>query len=334
MVFDVANVSGGGESILRQYYLDSISSKEDEWVYVTSNVGLQETENVQVVRYPKAARSAIYRLIFDYITAPYIVIKTKPDRILSLQNLDVPWVSLPQTIYLHQSLPFSKVPIRFSQNKRLWFYQNVYKYRIRHMLYRADKVIVQTKWMKDGCLQLADIREEKVEIIPPNVLFSEGVFYIGDNRPDFVYPANEHFYKNHRVIIDAAHLLKSDSICNYTIAFTISGDENENVRQIRAETIKAGLPISFIGAVPYSTVVNYYRTCILLFPSYIESFGLPLLEARLAGCPIIAADTPFAREILDSYPKSNLFQYNDAKALYSLMKDVIVSSKQVPEVML
>ncbi len=327
IIIDVAYTSGGAETILRQYYRDSVMKTNDEWIFITSNIELEEAENIQLIRYPKAATSILYRFLFDYIIAPYLVRKYKPDRILSLQNVDVPWVTVPQTIYLHQSIPFTTVKMKFSIDKRLWFYQNIYKYRIRQMLYRADKVIVQTNWMKDGCIQLAKISPEKIEVIIPRLIFDSGVVYKGDNHPKFFYPANGHYHKNHRIILEAAILLKKNGINGYDITFTLTGDENENVRMLFDKTKKEGLPIYFVGTISYSTMMEYYKECILLFPSYIESYGLPLLEAKTAGCPIIAADTPFAHEILDGYPISTLFKYDDADTLYKYMKSIIISHK-------
>lgn len=327
LIIDVANTSGGAETILRQYYKDSVRKTDDEWIFVTSNIELAATENIHIIRYPRAATSAFYRLFFDYIVAPHLVIKYKPDHVLSLQNVEIPWITVPQIIYLHQAIPFTKVKMKFSVDKRLWFYQNIYKYRIRHMLYRADKVIVQTNWMKEGCVQLAKINPEKVEVIPPRVMFDHCIEYNGNNYPKFFFPANGHYHKNHRVVLEAALLLKKDGISDYVITFTLNGDENKNVRMLFDKTMKESLPICFIGTIPYSTMMEYYKECILLFPSYVESYGLPLLEARTANCPVIAADTPFAREILDGYSTSIIFKYDDAYTLYEYMKSVIVSHK-------
>jgi glycosyltransferase involved in cell wall biosynthesis len=50
--------------------------------------------------------------------------------------------------------------------------------------------------------------------------------------------------------------------------------------------------------VPYADVLRYYRGALaLVFPSLLETFGHPLLEAMLAGTPIVAADIPAFREI-------------------------------------
>jgi glycosyltransferase involved in cell wall biosynthesis len=41
-----------------------------------------------------------------------------------------------------------------------------------------------------------------------------------------------------------------------------------------------------------------YRNCdVLLAPSLIEGFGLPIVEARLAGCRIVCSDIPAFREV-------------------------------------
>ena len=58
-----------------------------------------------------------------------------------------------------------------------------------------------------------------------------------------------------------------------------------------------------------------YAHSVLLFPSYVESFGLPLLEARLTGTYVIASNCPFSREILDGYEKALFFDEMDYKMM-------------------
>lgn len=327
VVVDVAFTSGGAEKILRQYYENSKRQINHEWIYITSNIALEQTSNILNLRYPQAATSYLYRIIFDYILCPLMIRRIKPDRIVSLQNVEIPWIKTHQSVYLHMSLPFTSVYFSFRQDMRLWFYQNIYKYRIRSMLRRANEIIVQTKWMKDGCIALADISPEKVIIKQPNVVLDDNISYVGGNKPLFIYPANGHFYKNHHVILEAAIILAERGIYEYEIDFTLTGNETKNISAIAKFVKRENLPIRFIGSIPYHELQKYYCYRMLVFPSYIESFGLPLLEARLAGTPVVAANTPFAQEILDGYLKAKFFTYDKGHDLADIIQKIIISYK-------
>jgi alpha-1,2-rhamnosyltransferase len=54
----------------------------------------------------------------------------------------------------------------------------------------------------------------------------------------------------------------------------------------------------------------YAHARALVFPSLAEGFGLPLVEARTRGCPVIASDLPAFRELADAgvslYPKNSI----------------------------
>ena len=63
-----------------------------------------------------------------------------------------------------------------------------------------------------------------------------------------------------------------------------------------------------------------YARSVLVFPSYIETIGLPLLEARSVGAPILAADCLYARDGVGDYEKAEFFEAFDAKKLSEMME--------------
>lgn len=58
--------------------------------------------------------------------------------------------------------------------------------------------------------------------------------------------------------------------------------------------------IHIIGGVPYSEIRNYYESAALfVFPSYLETFGIPMIEAMASQLPLVASDIPVFREIAE-----------------------------------
>ena len=139
----------------------------------------------------------------------------------------------------------------------------------------------------------------------------------------FFYPAADFIYKNHQVILDSCYELKKQGIHDYRVIFTFLGDENPCAAALYAFVEKHDLPVEFHGPFPRAEVFELYAKTVLLFPSYIETFGMPLLEARISGAPILAADTPFAREILEEYVRARFFPYDSSQELSDSMKDIM-----------
>jgi glycosyltransferase involved in cell wall biosynthesis len=56
--------------------------------------------------------------------------------------------------------------------------------------------------------------------------------------------------------------------------------------------------VSFVPPVsPSEMPVLYQEALALVMPSYVETFGLPMLEAMACGIPVIVSDIPVAREV-------------------------------------
>jgi glycosyltransferase involved in cell wall biosynthesis len=61
----------------------------------------------------------------------------------------------------------------------------------------------------------------------------------------------------------------------------------------------------------------------LIFPSYIETFGYPLIEAAQMGAIVLAADCPYAHEVLCGYDNVYYFDPFKPEALAELIKKVV-----------
>jgi glycosyltransferase involved in cell wall biosynthesis len=322
MVFDVPAESGGALTILNQYHAAALNDKENEWIFVVSTPELKETDNVKVLNYPWIKKSWFHRLYFDKLISYKLVEQYKVDEVLSLQNVVVPKVKAKQILYLHQPLPFVEKSYGLTEDPKFWVYQNIISKMIFKSIKKADKVIVQTKWIRDAAIKKANVKKEKFILKQPELNVSVKKLYTSDenNGKLFFYPASGLVYKNHEVIVKACKLLKDKGISDYKVIFTLKGDENKHIRKLREIVTGENLPVEFIGSIDIETVYEYYSKSILIFPSYIETFGLPMLEAKMHQAPIIASDCAFSHEILDGYDKVEFFDPFDPFDLERYLK--------------
>jgi glycosyltransferase involved in cell wall biosynthesis len=125
--------------------------------------------------------------------------------------------------------------------------------------------------------------------------------YTGHPRPYMLSVSSVYRYKNFVRLIEAhTRLAKKHPDLPDLI---IIGDDQDPpyLAQMRAAREAAGPDaerIQILGEVSYADVKSYYAgAALFVFPSYLESFGHPLLEAMAAGVPLVASDMPIFREI-------------------------------------
>ena len=93
------------------------------------------------------------RLFFDHIIAPKLIKDHDIDQVLSLQNIIIPHTSVFQSVFVHNALPFSEYRFRLKEDRLLWIYQNIIGKNIFKSIKKADRVIVQTNWMKNTIIE-------------------------------------------------------------------------------------------------------------------------------------------------------------------------------------
>lgn len=328
MVYDVAAENGGAISILEYFYNQHKKDKDNHYVYMLSTYHLEETDNVTVVNVPEIKKNWGKRLLFDYIGVRKYIRKFQVDEVLSLQNTIIPFFHGRQTVYEHNALPFSEYRFSVREDMKMWVYQNIIGRFMISGIKKADRVIVQTEWMRNAIAERIPEAELKTEVRFPEVSILDGFRFMRPDQCVFFYPANEAPFKNHRLILDACLLLKKKGIMDYSVVFTLKGDETEALNQIREKADSEMINMQWIGSLLRETVFEWYSRAVLLFPSYIETVGLPIFEAKYVGCPLLLADCAYARNVAGEYKDVTYFPHDDAAFLAECMEKEIMECRK------
>jgi glycosyltransferase involved in cell wall biosynthesis len=132
--------------------------------------------------------------------------------------------------------------------------------------------------------------------------------------------------KNYVRLIDAiARLRDQGTVLNLVIVGNDSGERK--VIQDRIDSAKLSGNVTFLSGLSDIEVRCAYKLCSLfIFPSSYEGFGIPILEAMAAGCPMVLSDIPVFREITQN--KGVYFPHDDADAMAAAIDAVLSSSNQ------
>jgi hypothetical protein len=156
----------------------------------------------------------------------------------------------------------------------------------------ADRVIVQTEAMAEGMRgSYSDwAGRDCIRVIgqPPPSWFNlrSSLASSGDERKgmSLFYPAAGYPHKNHTVI-EGLFSQDVDGLLDRLVLTVPS-----------ARFGKVPDWVSCVGRLNHAECLNEYsKADALVFPSVLESYGLPLVEAMMIGLPILAADLPYAR---------------------------------------
>ena len=325
LIYATAAEMGGAITILQEFYEEALASNEYT-VFVIGRAKLPSNEKIKIIRIPWIKKLWLFRIVFYFIFLPKIIKREKPDKIISLNNTKVPNKRIQQTIYLHQTLPFYDIKINIISEPYLWSVKYLIGTLIKFSIKRVDKILVQSKWLKEKLINQLNISRENIDIKLPqintkNLTQFQTAFY--NNKLHFFYPAGFVFYKNHQMILDAIGLLSQSEKDKVTVEFTISFNENRSTKKLYKQTLSDKLPIKFIGHQSKNVINKKYSNHILLFPSQIETFGLPLLEARESKTPIICLLSDFSLEILENANKNHIYLVTDANEMSIAIKKLL-----------
>lgn len=339
IVNNPAAKTSGALTILNEFLkkISSLKCQNKFYIFVTlKELEKYQTEKVKIIVLPN--QGIIERIRWDnYKLKKYLKEnKIEPDIFISLQNTGV---NLPkkilQIIYYHQLLPLIdfKWSLLKKTERQFWIYKHIYPFFISQYLGRSYRVIIQTNWVKKLFNERFKYPLENMIVIKPVIKLPDNnkIKKIKNKKFRIFYPATPLIYKNHKIILEALKLLKDEKksfIDEIECVFTFSKGENFELDKIIEEyNLKENMKL--IGEIPYEKVLEYYRNSnLLVFPSKIETLGLPLLEASYLNLDILAADLAYSREALENYKKVDFLDSNNSKNWANKIKEKYLESKK------
>lgn len=155
----------------------------------------------------------------------------------------------------------------------------------------ADKIVcVSRSTLSDLKTFYPDISDSRLEVVYNGI---SNDYYRKENRitDDYVlFVGSRVGYKNFAFVVDAV------SLSSYRLV--VAGESlTEKERKLVSDKLPSERFQHYKN--PDMTVLNdlYNNAFCLVYPSSYEGFGLPVVEAQRAGCPVIALDVPSIREV-------------------------------------
>jgi len=191
-------------------------------------------------------------------------------------------------------------------------------------LYRnAARVLVSEARVAADGAELLGVRADRFRTIPLG--YSDG---IPDAQPWQAERPYAFYAGNHRPHKDLATLYAAWASLPEDLALdlALTGPDDPSARQ---RYIRTNGTIAFLGTIDDATLAQRYRgAAAYVQPSLIEGFGLPALEAAVAGTPVLATTTSIAEIVA---PYAHTFAPGDVHALASLLAAAATGAESLRE---
>lgn len=329
IIISAINLRSGGPLTILQDCLKFLSesnlSKEYRIIALVHKKELAFFQNIEYIEFKDSVGNWVKRIYYEYFKFYRLSIRLNPYLWLSLHDTSPRVKAERQAVYMHNPSIVNKIKWRdFKYDKTYIIFSFLYKYVYRLNIKKNRYCIVQQSWLKDCIANMFSISKNKIIVArPSNRIINNAITKTIDSCKQFFFPSYPRPFKNFETVCEAAKILYQEGIDNIAIKLTIDGTESAYSKTI-IEKYKEIPIIHFCGILSHEEMQSAYReTDCLIFPSRLETWGLPISEFIPFNKPIIAADEPYSHETTEGGSCVAFFNTNSPLELSYLIKDSI-----------
>ena len=238
----------------------------------------------------------LFNLVVNFFNWPKIDRLIGGVDIFFVPNLHfIAWSDKCRKIVTVHDLSFLYFPEFFTAKMRLW-HKLILK---KNILGQADSIIADSFNTKNDLIKLLKVPESKIKIIHLGVdkryFNTVGAELLANTRKKYDLPD--------KFILALGTIEPRKNLEGVIAAYKLSGTDADLViaggQGWKVKSSMADACIKFIGYVAEEDKPALYQAAALLvYPSFYEGFGLPLLEAMASGCPVIAGANSSQPEVV------------------------------------
>jgi glycosyltransferase involved in cell wall biosynthesis len=168
----------------------------------------------------------------------------------------------------------------------------------------ADAIIINSESLRSEIQQYLKVDARKLKLIHEAVdhdLFrpdEDGaararVASYGLTKPFALFVSSLWGYKNVHGLLRAWAIARPE-LGGRQLAIVGGGREEKYVASLHSLAAELGISddLVFTGGLPLQETAPFYQAAdVFVYPSFNETFGLPILEAMACGCPVVTSDT-------------------------------------------
>jgi glycosyltransferase involved in cell wall biosynthesis len=253
--------------------------------------------NVRYITYPWSNERRTLRTLTEHLYSP---LRLPLSHIDVFGTLMAPLVNIPWSLVVHMKTmhaftePDSLTPLARA-------YRRVNYPRTARV---ADAIIIVSESLRSEIGQYLEVDTRKLILIPEAVdhdLFQPGdagaararVASYGVTKPFVLFVSSLWPYKNCDGLLRAWALARHE-LGDRQLAIVGPIRDEKYGAELHALVAELGISgdVVFTGGVPLTETVRFYQSAdVSVYPSFNETFGLPILEAMACGCPVVTSDT-------------------------------------------
>jgi len=209
-----------------------------------------------------------------------------------------PFVKTRPTVVTLHDIQYRHYPEYFHPLKLAWLRANV-PFVVRH----SEVICVPSQFVRDDVTAAFGADPDKVLVVPfggegllaPSAGAEQVMERFGLERPFFLFPGRSYPHKNHRFLVEAWAPVAGRA------DLVLTGPPGPRDAEIdeTAERLGVAKGLRRLGLVSRGELAALYESAeALAWPSRFEGFGVPVLEAMSAGCPVVASDATAIPEVV------------------------------------
>lgn len=319
VAIDAVGIRGhGGAAVLYEliHWLPKVRPSW-KWHVLLFDRGLREFDDAPAERnvcfeHTRNGNSGLARLFWVDLQLKKRLKEINSDVLFSFANIGPVKPSVPQVVFVQQLNAFlgEGIPRKdFLMRLRMKFIRRTILAGTR----KSNAVIVQTETMRRRMLTYAPDLNSRIHVIPsgfrtpslsPVIRPEKKALIDNSSHPRLIYVSHPSEHKNHINLIKALGDI-TRNFNSVSLLLTLECDSpNQRYATFVKEIVKTSTSLGmnerliWLGILtPDEVSYALTKSDLMVFPSLAESFGLGIVEAMAAGCPIVASDLPYAHDV-------------------------------------